>query len=131
MPSAATEAIERAKRTASNATKRANDAIKSGAAQARELRKAAKTSVDAANKMSLLEAPVGGALAGALDELVKPLGGLVPVSLPAALVVGGAGWFLKMPDVLRVGAGMAAGAAYNLAGGLVATIKAIAALGKK
>jgi hypothetical protein len=123
-------ALARAKQLAETATAESADILKKGRAAMRTLREEGKRSVLGANRMSLVEAPAGGFVAGVVDSVVKPIGGMVPWSIPLALLTGAVGWFTGQGDVIRIASGMAAGVAYRLGGGLVDTVKAIAALGK-
>ncbi len=111
-------ALALAKSSATSARKRAAEITKSSARKVRDVRKAAKDDARAAELMTAIEAPVGGALAGVLDSYTDPLMGLLPYSAPAGIATVIAGRIFKVSDLTRVGAGMLAGSAYGLASAL-------------
>lgn len=132
------KALDTARKLADKATEEKNAIMKRGREKYAALKgdfnalqEKAQTDVNAANKLGLFEAPVGGFVAGALDSAVKPIGGYVPWSLPVALATAGAGWYTGNAHVIRGAAGMLSGLAYRLGGGLVNVIKSIALLGTK
>jgi len=93
----------------------ASEAVKAGRARIAKVHREARTDAKKARIMQAIEAPVGGALAGALDARVSwRLAGLVPPSVPAgaALAIGGS--LANQGDLMAIGSGMIAGAAYQL-----------------